>query len=108
MSISRRSRYTVPVTTRENLHALIDSLPEGSLDDASRTLTELRDHRWAWLQRNFEIDDEVYTEEDMARLDERFERAKTGRLVPHEEVERMLDTLCEELSPGQTMLSATS
>ena len=96
------------VTTRETLYALIDSLPEGSLDDASRTLTELRDDRWAWLQRNFEIDDEEYTEEDMARWKDRIERARTGRLVPHEEVERMLDTLCEELSTGRTTLSTTS
>jgi hypothetical protein len=95
------------VTTRETLHALIDSLPEGSLDDAGRVLTELRDDPWAWLHRYAEIDDEVYTDEERQWLDERFERAKTARLVPHEEVERMLDALCAELSSGQTTLSAT-
>ena len=96
------------VTTRETLHALIDSLPEGSLEHASRTLTELRDDPWAWLHRYAEIDDEEYTDEELARINESFERAKTARLVPHEEVERMLDALCAELSPGQTTLSVSS
>lgn len=96
------------MTTRDNLHILIDELPESSFDNAGRVLTELRDDPWAWLHRYAEIDDEVYSEEEKAWLDERFERAKTARLVPHEEVERMLDALCAELSPGQTTLSATS
>lgn len=96
------------VTTRESLHELIDSLPEASFDNASRVLTELRDDPWAWLHRYAEIDDEVYTDEETAWLNERFERARTTRLVPHEEVERMLDALCAEQSFGQTTLSATS
>ena len=108
----RGSRYTIPVTTLDTLHALIDSLPEGSLDDASRTLTELRDDRWAWLQRNAEIDDEVYTDEEMAQIQESVARAHedilAGRTKSNEEVGRMLDALCEELSSGQPTLSATS
>ena len=99
-------RYTVTVTTREALHALIDSLPAGSLDDASRTLLELRDHRWAWLQRNFEIDDEPLTADDLAAIERAHADILAGRTVSNEEVGRMLDALCAKL-PGQTTLSAT-
>jgi predicted transcriptional regulator len=100
-------RYTDTVTTRETLHALIDTLPEGSLDDASRTLTELRDDRWAWLQRNFEIDDEPLTDADLVAIERGHEDILAGKLVSNEEVGRMLDELCAKL-PGQRELSSSS
>ena len=111
--VSSRLRYTVPVTTRETLHDLVDSLPETSFDYACRVLAELRDDPRAWLQRYAEIDDEPltdqeYTSEELALIDARFARVRTGDPVPDEEVGRMLGELCEELSRGRTRLSATS
>ena len=95
------------MTTRETLHALIDSLPEGSLDDASRTLTELRDDRWAWLDRYADIDP-PYSAEELQLMEDSFASIRTGDNVPNEVLGRMLDELCAEISRGRMRVSSTS
>jgi hypothetical protein len=77
------------------------------VEPATRALTELRDDPWAWSLKNAPLDDEEYTEEELKLLDDRTSRARSGTLVPHSEVERMLAELCDP-SSGQPKLSKTS
>jgi predicted transcriptional regulator len=95
------------VTTLETLHALIDALPDSSLEHACRTLTELRDDPWEWIHRYAEIDDEEYTDEERAGWKQAEAEIRAGNFVSNEEVGRMLAELCAKL-PGQLELSSSS
>ena len=99
--------YTVPMTARESLLALVESLPEDMVDEATRVLTEFRDDPWAWALKNAEFDDEPYTEADRAASERAEADRLAGRLVPDAEVARMLDELCAK-SPGPLTLSNSS
>ena len=96
----RRKRKVLEVTTREDLHTLIDCLPEGKWAEVNRLLLECLE----------EEDDEDEAEEDYffldapvveptpaarAALDEFYAEVREGRaeLIPHEEVEQYLAEL---------------
>lgn len=95
------------MTTRETLHALIEALPESSLEHASRTLSELRDDPWEWLHRYAEIDDEEYSDEDRERWKQAEAEIRAGNFVSQKDVERMLAELCET-SSGMALRSSSS
>ena len=83
-------RYTVLVTARESLRALVDSLPDGVVEEATRLLTELRDDPWAWTLKNAPFDDEDYTEEDRAASERAWAAYKRGEFVTTAELDRLL------------------
>jgi hypothetical protein len=95
------------MTARESLLALVESLPEAMVEEATRVLTEMRDDPWAWALKNAEFDDEPYTKEDRAASQRAEADRIGGRLVPDEEVGRMLNELCAK-SPGPPALSSRS
>jgi hypothetical protein len=78
------------VTTREALHALVDSLPEGMVEPATRTLTELRDDPWAWALKNAPLDDEEYTEEDRAASERAWAGYRRGEFLTTTELDRRI------------------
>ena len=63
------------MTTKEQLHQLVDQLPEGAADEASRLLEALRDGRTP--------EDEVWMDTDLSRLGE-FEPYEWGPEGPPE------------------------
>lgn len=76
------------VTTREELHQLIDELPE---QDAQRLLSDLRRRSGGELPRSLReapFDDEPVTDEDRAALAEAEEDFAAGRVVSHDEIRR--------------------
>jgi hypothetical protein len=63
------------MTTREQLKALVDDLPEDLLPDAIRALTHLED-------------DEPLSEQEVANLETSREDIKHGRVISLEEFEK--------------------
>ncbi len=61
-------------TTREQLHELVDTLPDDRLDEARATLAML----------NVPDDDEPYTDEDLAAVAEVRAELERGETIPHD------------------------
>ena len=76
---------------RNTLHRLVGLLPEGELDTAEHVLRALVTHaRLPAALANAPEDDEPVTEEDILAIAESHADILAGRLVPHEEVERLV------------------
>lgn len=77
---------------RENLHALVEALPESEVLAAERLLGLLqergKDPLRAFLDRA-PLDDEPLTDEDVREIREALAEARAGKLIPQEEVERL-------------------
>ncbi len=78
------------MTTREELHQLVEELPESELQSARRYLVYLRDFvdpvLKAWLDAP--EDDEPETEEERRAVEEAYEDLRAGRVVSSEEIDR--------------------
>ena len=80
------------ITTREQLHRLVDELPEETLNEAARALQGVRipkrrpsvDEIFA----NAPVDDESLTEAEHAAIAEGRDDVAAGRLVSDEEIRR--------------------
>jgi predicted transcriptional regulator len=68
------------MTTRDEIHAIIDTMPDERLDAA----------RLALLDLAIPDDDEPLTTAELAALEHAEQSAKHGTLIPHEEVRRRL------------------
>ncbi len=80
------------MTTKQDLHRMVDQLPESAVPEAGKLLEELTDER-AGLPpslRDAPWDDEPLTEEELEGLEEAREDTRAGRLVTHEEARRRL------------------
>jgi hypothetical protein len=80
------------MTTREALHALIDTLPDARLDAARRYLETLRlgDDPVLLALMNAADDDEPETDEERAAVAEAYEDIRGGHTVSMEEIKREL------------------
>jgi hypothetical protein len=81
------------MTTKQDLHQLIDELPEWALPDAERLLGPLRSSCTDPVLRAFmeaPLDDEPETPEELAAMEEAREDIRQGRLVPWETVRARL------------------
>ena len=82
------------MTTREDLHTLIDCLPEGKWDEANRMLLEFLEEGEAEsvLYDPLEAPEDEPTPEEIAAVEEAYAALRTGRakLIPHEEVVKRL------------------
>ncbi len=78
-----------PAASREDLHALVDALPDGELDEARRFLTALREAdpvlRSALLAP---IDDEPFTDEEREAVEAAEAAYDRGEWVSGEDVRR--------------------
>ena len=81
------------MTARESLLALVESLPEDMVEEATRVLTEFRDDPWAWALKNAEFDDEPYTEADRAATERAWAGYERGEFLTTAELDRLLDAL---------------
>ncbi len=82
------------MTTREELHQLIDTLPERGLEEARRYLEALREAQGDALLARLLLapeDDEPLTAEEEAALAEAYEDIAAGRVMTHEELKRELE-----------------
>lgn len=64
------------MSVRENVHQLVDTLPEDRLEDAFELLSELGS------------DDDTLTAEEEAALERALEDVRQGRTIPLEEFKR--------------------
>jgi hypothetical protein len=81
------------MTAREQLHRLVDELPNGELRAAQRYLVYLRNMGTHPLLRTLmeaPLDDEPETDEERAAVAEAREAVARGELMSHEEVRREL------------------
>jgi hypothetical protein len=80
------------LATRENLHYLVDELPEDKLADAARHLEQLRGASDPDLRALAEapFDDEPWAEEDEVSLKEALADIAAGRLASQAEARRRL------------------
>ncbi|MCI0439612.1 MAG: hypothetical protein L0177_10840 [Chloroflexi bacterium] len=78
------------MTTREDLHRLVDELPENEIHSARRYLEYLRSFNDPILKSLWEApeDDEPETEEERRGVEEAYEDLRAGRVVSSEEIER--------------------
>jgi CO dehydrogenase/acetyl-CoA synthase beta subunit len=78
------------MTIKEELHRLVDELPEGESHTAKRFLEYLRNMGDPVLRAMLEApeDDEPETEEERAAVTEAQEDFKAGRVVSHQELKR--------------------
>ncbi len=78
------------MTTRDNLHQLVDSLEDHEIDDAAKYITHLFYARDPLLNALLEApeDDELETEEERKSMKEAYEDLKSGNIVPKS---RLLD-----------------
>jgi uncharacterized coiled-coil DUF342 family protein len=74
--------------SREELHRLVDQLPEAAIKTLEGWLAEYDPVLWALLTAP--EDDEPETEEERKAMAEAYEDLKAGRLVSLEEVKREL------------------
>lgn len=78
---------------RQELHTLVDELPEPELAAARRFLEYLRQQPSDSLRVALDaapLDDEPVTEDDLAAIREGFDEQARGETVSHEEVKRLL------------------
>ena len=74
------------MTTKSDLHQLVDALPECNLPAAARALAALREEDPLLVAlRNAPLDDEPLTDEDIAAIGEGLEDIKQGRTIPWDE-----------------------
>ena len=80
------------MTIKDELHRLVDELPQKELHGAKRFLEYLRNMGDPFLEALMEApeDDEPETEEEKAAVAEAYEDLKAGRLIPLDEVKREL------------------
>jgi hypothetical protein len=80
------------MTTREDLHRLVERLPEGTLEDARQSLAEYVAEGDAVLKSflTAPLVDEPETEEERNAMAEAYEDLKAGRVVSLEEVKHEL------------------
>jgi hypothetical protein len=80
------------MTVKERLHHLVDVLPERELETAARVLEAL--HATAdpvgWALDNAPLDDEPYTQEEQAAVEEAYEDVASGTTFTLDEVKREL------------------
>lgn len=76
---------------KQELHALVDALPESEVETARRVLEGLRATASApsYTLDNAPEDDEPETEEERAAVAEALAEMRAGKGIPHEEVKRM-------------------
>ncbi|HWP27924.1 MAG TPA: hypothetical protein VNM50_00135 [Chloroflexota bacterium] len=78
------------MTTREALHALLDSLPDELLPLAEERLAALRDDSFLRFMMAAPVDDEPLTAEEEALIQEGEAEIARGEVVPWEEAEARL------------------
>jgi hypothetical protein len=78
------------MTIKEELHRLVDELPEGEMYGAKRFLEYLRNMGDPVLRAMLEApeDDEPETAEERAAVAEAYEDFEAGRVVSHQEIKR--------------------
>jgi len=78
------------MTIKDELHRLVDELPQKELRGAKRFLEYLRNMGDPVLRALSEApeDDEPETEEEKAAVGEAYEDLKAGRLIPLDDVKR--------------------
>ncbi|HTC23927.1 MAG TPA: hypothetical protein VK688_06160, partial [Gemmatimonadales bacterium] len=82
-------RYTT-MAPRDNLHRLVDTLPESELERAERVLEALRqvaEPPYRPLE-DAPLDNEPETPEERAAVDEARTDVAAGRVISHEEAKR--------------------
>jgi hypothetical protein len=81
------------VTTKDELHHLIDELGDRDLADAQRILEDIRAHGKDRVARKLltaPIDDEPETEEERAAVAEAWDAIRRGDVVSDEDLRRQL------------------
>jgi hypothetical protein len=82
------------MTTKDRLHELVDTLPEGKIADAAkRMLEQLRDHGSDPLARTLlsaPIDDESETDEERRLVEAARQELAAGHVVSHADGRRRL------------------
>jgi hypothetical protein len=82
------------ISTREQLHELVDELPENQLAAAARYLEQLRANEprpsLEEVLANAPYDDESLTDEELAAIDEGFADIAARRVYTTDEVRRQL------------------
>lgn len=76
--------------TRNDLHRLVDELPEHSFEAAARYLVRVRDPMIAKLDTT-PLDDEPFTEEEQAEVERARQRLDRGEGIPLEQLMAELD-----------------
>jgi len=80
------------MTTRQDLHRMVDQLSDAAIPEAERLLVALREADDPVLRAFMEApeDDEPLTDEDIAAIEEGLEDVRAGRVVSHDEARRLL------------------
>lgn len=81
------------MTGRERLHRLVDSLPDSETAVAERVLEALSASTHGGLPaflRNAPADDEPYTEQERAAVEEAYESIRRGEVLSDAELKREL------------------
>lgn len=81
------------MTQREQLHALVEAIPETEIPPAVRFLEFLKaqgEDPFTRAHFNAPIDDEPATDDDLLALDEGLEDLAEGRTVSHQEVGKQM------------------
>jgi hypothetical protein len=86
----RRSR----LMTKTEPHRLVDELPESTVRLAAGVLQAIRDEADPLLSflENVPVDDDPVPPEEEAAIEEALEDVRAGRLIPHEEVWKRLES----------------
>ncbi len=77
------------MTEREQLYALVETIPDSELKPATRFLEFLRDQTPDAVSLALDrapLDDEPLTKEDVTALEEALQDRDQGRVFPHEEI----------------------
>ena len=83
----------IVATTRDELHRLVDALPDEDLADAGRYLASLQsgaDDMLTWVLDNAPVDDEPTTPEEEALVEEARQEVRCGETISAEEAKRLL------------------
>lgn len=75
---------------KQDLHRLVDELPDSELFSAKRFLEHLRNMGDPLVRKLMEAPYSDPTEEELAALDEAYEDIAARRILSHEEVRRRL------------------
>lgn len=80
------------MTTKQELHRLIDELPDSEVDEAARMLKGLwsDDEGLPAVLRDAPLDDEPETPEEREAVREALEDLRAGRVVSNDELRREL------------------